>query len=496
MSKQDTRSRLAVGLVGLLLCFSLLGYALYLTDTVKVTFINGDGSKASGSTLIGFAPSFMPEPVEKPHYTFVGWEDENGNLIWSEDLKPRSDMTLTAKYMVAWETESHKAYMPLEEHGFARPDEPLSRGEAAQMLYNLYELPIKCAAHYEAKTENSDYYRAVGVLYTQKLIDRNHRFEGDRDITRGELLELLTAFHPAKRSTVFFSDLKSGDAYYDAFVRAASLGWIEWGYEIEARPNDTITRGETAALMNRILGRQSADSATTRAAGKFPDMKTDHPHYGDMVEALVSHSYVIRDGREKRKNWQKHEQAEPGRVFVDNWHYCVGEDGYLVKDAEVDGFLYDEEGRFTTGMPELDVLLLEVTDEIITPNMTADERRRAAFDYTVDAFTYLRIEKYKRRTDDWGETAAYKMLTTKYGNCYSYAAVFYELTRVLGEDWNLISGAVGANGAPHGWVERYEGKTRYVCDTELEMAVTKKTGRPPNLYMLTGWRLTSWMYYR
>ncbi len=491
-----SRNRILALLLCLLLCFAVIGYVLYLTDTVEVTFTNGDGTVTSGKALIGFTPLFMPEPVEKPHYTFVGWEDENGELIWTENFKPREDMTLIAKYMVAWETDAHKAYMPVDQSGFARPDSPLTRGEAAQMLYSLYELPIKCAGHYAGKQENNDYYQAVGALYTLKLVERHERFGSDLPITRGELLELLTAFHPAKRSTVYFADLTEDAEYYDVFVRAASLGWIEWGYNVEADANGTVTRGEAAALMNRILGRQPATNVTTRAAGRFPDMKPDHTHYGDLVEAMVSHSYVIREGREKRKNWEKHEQIGPGRVFVDNWHYCVGDDGFLVSSEEVDGFLYDENGRFTTGMDELDVLLLEVTEEILNPNMTEDERLRAAFDYTVNGFTYLRIEKYKRRTNDWGETAAYKMLSTKYGNCYSYAAVFYELSRVLGENPTLISGVVGDYSAPHGWVEFYEGKQRFVCDTELEMAVTKKTGRSPNLYMITGWKMNSWKYFR
>ncbi|MBQ3256089.1 MAG: transglutaminase domain-containing protein [Oscillospiraceae bacterium] len=496
MSNTTTKSHVIVLLVCLLLGLCLLGYVLYLTDTVSVTFVNGDGTTTRGKTLIGFTPHFMPEPVDKPHYTFIGWEDENGELIWPEDLRPREDLHLTAKYMIALETEAHRAYMPLGAGGFAQPDIPLTRGEAAQMICNLYELPVKCAGHYAGKQENNDYYIAVGTLYTLKLIDRHERFSSDQAITRGELMELLTAFYPAKRSTVCFADLAEGDAYYNAFVQAASLDWIDWGSSIEAKADETITRGEAAALMNRILGRQPATNVTTRAAGKFPDMRPEHPHYGDLTEAMVSHTYVIRDGREKRKNWEKPDPIAPGRVFVDDWHYCVGEDGFLVSNEEAEGFLYDENGRFTTGMPELDALLLEITDEIITPNMTAEERRRAAFDYTVNSFTYLRIEKYKRRTNDWGETAAYKMLTTKYGNCYSYAAVFYELTRVLGEDWTLVSGVVGGNSAPHGWVERTEGKQRYVCDTELEMAVTKKTGRSPNLYMVTGWKLYSWMYSR
>lgn len=496
MSGTLSRNKIIAAVAVLLVVLSVVGYVLYLTDTVEVTFINGDGTVSKGRTLVGFTPTFMPEPAEKPRLTFVGWETEEGTLIWPDAVKPRTDLTVTAKYMVSWDTDTHNAYLPMDSSGFAQPDANLTRGEAAQMLYNLYEMPLKCTGHYAGKHENPDYFKAVGVLFTLGMYERHNRYESDRAITRGELMELLTAFHPAKRYTVFFSDLSPNDAYYDAFVRAASLGWIEWGYDVPADPNGLISRGEAAALMNHILGRQPADNVSVRSVGVFPDMKPDHPYYGDLVEALIVHKYLLKDGVETRRNWQPPERPEAGRVFVDNWHYCIGEDGYLVSDTEVDGFLYDENGRFTTGMPELDALLLEVTDEILTPDMDREQRKRTAFDYTVDAFTYLRIEKYKRRTNDWGEIAAYKMLDTKYGNCYSYAAVYYELCRVLGEDPILISGAVGIYGAPHGWVEFMDGKTRYVCDPELEMAITKRGSKPPNLYMISGWKLNNRMYYR
>lgn len=500
MSRILRQNRIVGVLAALIVVLSLVGYVLYMTDTVEVTFINGDGTVSTGRTLEGFAPWYQPDPVEKPRFTFVGWEDENGRLLWTDAIKPREDMTLTAKYMVSWETEEHIPYLPMADHGFVLPDEPLTRGEAAQMMYTLYEMPVKCTGHYANERENPDYFIAVGTLYTLKMYERHDRFEGDRAITRGELLEMWTAFHPAKRYTVTFADLSPLHPHYDAFVRAASLGWIDWGSDVAAEPDGIVTRGEAAAIMNRALGRQPAADAPTTSVGVFPDMKIDHKYYGDIVEALVPHKYVHRDGVEKRRNWEKRAQVAEGRVFVGTTHYYVGADGRIVRNDVVGNYIYDEDGRFTTGMPELDVLLEEVMVEIISPNMTKDQRLRAAFDWTVNAFTYLKSDYYARRSTGWGERAAYKMLSTKYGNCFSYASVFYELSRVLGEEPTLISGAVGIYGAPHGWVEFYVGEgrkqQRFVCDTELEMAVTKKTGRSPNLYMVTGYRLMSWMYFR
>ena len=68
------------------------------------------------------------------------------------------------------------------------------------------------------------------------------------------------------------------------------------------------------------------------------------------------------------------------------------------------------------------------------------------------------------------------------GNCYCYAAAFYQLALELGYDAEFIQGEVGmaAGGTgPHGWVEIHVNGGTYVCDPDAEY----ETGR--NAYMVT-----------
>ena len=89
------------------------------------------------------------------------------------------------------------------------------------------------------------------------------------------------------------------------------------------------------------------------------------------------------------------------------------------------------------------------------------------------------------------------MLSTGYGNCYCYAATFYELARALGYDAHLISGTVGHNAAPHGWVEIYVDGKRHVCDTELEMTYYRdRKPTQPDMFMMPDIISSQWSYRR
>ena len=103
--------------------------------------------------------------------------------------------------------------------------------------------------------------------------------------------------------------------------------------------------------------------------------------------------------------------------------------------------------------------------------MDREKLLRAAFDYTVKSFSYLRrTASYEWGFTGWEAEEALTMLRTRRGNCYSYAAVFCLLARQLGYDAAAVSGGVNWNPRPHGWVEIEFDGVPYIFDTELEMA--------------------------
>ena len=76
------------------------------------------------------------------------------------------------------------------------------------------------------------------------------------------------------------------------------------------------------------------------------------------------------------------------------------------------------------------------------------------------------------------------MFETGRGNCYCYAAAFYYLARQLGYDVTIISGRVGSDGDPHGWVELEMDGVWRIFDPELEMAWEAK-GRDFDFFCMT-----------
>ena len=58
----------------------------------------------------------------------------------------------------------------------------------------------------------------------------------------------------------------------------------------------------------------------------------------------------------------------------------------------------------------------------------------------------------------------------------------------------IVSGTVGAEDSPHGWVEIVQGGERYTYDVELEMAMHRDGYPNTNLYEMPNTKRRSWNY--
>ena len=117
--------------------------------------------------------------------------------------------------------------------------------------------------------------------------------------------------------------------------------------------------------------------------------------------------------------------------------------------------------------------------------MDREQMLRIVYDYVVDNFTYRYGSMYAFGAEGWAVKEARRMLEYGSGNCYCFAALFYELARFVGYDAKLYSGrAYGEQYeyrsydtdlvyapigyTPHGWVEiEFDGEP-YLFDTEYE----------------------------
>lgn len=415
----------------------ILAVGLWHGDSCTLTCRYPDGTARTYRTLRGFSPWNLSAPVQEG-WTFIGWEDGRGNLLSPDRVKPREDMTVTARMAPALNTGEHIAYLTPAQQDLFLPDAPLTAGQAEAMLDRL------------------------------TLIEEEQTFFSQSPETvldRQTFLAALRELYPAHRMPAVLQD----------------------------RTDGPLTRGQSVQILNTLLHRNAGAARTDDQVGVLPDVPPDHPLYGDMAEAAVSH-HCADDSWTDSTPLPK---PESGLRQVGTELLCVDADGFLVRSGAWGNFQFDADGRYTSGMPELDALIGQVLDEILTPDMTPLEQLRAVYDYTVSSFSYLRRNYYQVGETGWGPAEAYTMLSTGYGNCYCYAAAFHELARALGFDTVLVSGLVGANRSPHGWVELELDGVHYTCDPELEMTYHRdRAYRIPDMFLMPDSMAAAWSYRR
>lgn len=406
---------------------------------------------------------------------------------WAEDLTlpPDPGGPDTPSGLTLNRTE-HGAYLS-GSGGLFRPEDHITRAETAQLLSRLLEYPAPAAAVYADVPEDAWYAQAAGMMGALGVLRGGESlFLPEEEMTRGEFIHAVSCFFPAAIATSPFADVSPWDPWAADYLTARALGWV-YGFEDGSlRPEQTITRAEAVTLLNRALGRFPDRNYIDAAVDPllYLDVSGDSWYFYDILEASVSHQYGLVSGTEL---WSSHTPVSSGLPtgfhLVNGWlYYYDQEQGGVIRNGSVGNFTFDAAGHFTTGNAGLDARLRQIVMSKTNDSMTREEKLRALYVYTRDSFTYLRRPAYEFGVLDFMEKDALDMLTTGYGNCYSYASVFWYLSRWIGYDAKIRSGTVGANKRPHSWVEiNFDGRD-YIFDTELEMAYHKKGRYEINLY--------------
>lgn len=210
-----------------------------------------------------------------------------------------------------FDTEHHRAYMIGYDTGLFGPESNITRAEVAQVFYNLLlEHKNDLSVQFSDVTAQAWYYNAVAEL-TKSGVIRGYEdgtFRPDQAITRAEFTAIAARF--AKISTdrtVDFSDVFGNAWYYDAVRTAVSYGWVT-GYEDGTfRPEQSIARGETATIVNRMLARIPDRNAMDRGAGtRFADVGSGCWGFYEVIEATTNHEYTrsSNTAREVWKGWE------------------------------------------------------------------------------------------------------------------------------------------------------------------------------------------------
>lgn len=383
-------------------------------------------------------------------------------------------------------TDSHVAYLT-GSGGLFRPQDNLTRAEAAQIFLRLLKQTVPVTIHYTDVPAGAWYAEAAGVMGSLGVMRSGmSTFGPDEDLTRGEFISCVAQFFTPRTDAVQFSDVSAASPYAPYILSARAWGWVEGFSDGTLRPDQLITRAEAVTILNRALGRSADVSYLAQAypAGLYLDVPTGSWAYAEVMEASVAHSHTATAAGEV---WTSHTKTDIGLAtgfhLIDGWlYYYDASTGSFAVNTSVGSFTFNSQGHFTSGSDELDQHLHEIVLAHTNDSMTQEQKLRALYVYTRDSFTYLRRPAYEFGATGWMQTDALNMLQTGYGNCYSYASVFWYLARWLGYDARIYSGTVGWNYAPHAWVEITMDGTSYIYDTELEMAYHRRGRYEINLY--------------
>ncbi len=533
---------LALCLCFISLCQPLTAGAAVDVDIAPftVTFRTADYTETR-STPAGEITQDIPQAESHDGLRFVAWRDDSGAIAFPETQEIYSDVTFTAAFAPELRSE-HVSCISGYDDGSFRPDAPLTRAEACAILLKLLPedfqpamFPDPAASSGDsagnpfeaeasdslmpcgnAQSETSDsgsfsteaepeqdesssepwYAGAVSVMSRIGLLhtDENGALRPTEPITRAEFISMLAGFFPIYPARAEFSDLSPEHPAYAEIAFAADLGWAGGYDDGSFRPDAPLTRAESVTVLCRALGRNGDKAATDYHIRRFTDLPPSHWAFLAVMESAVPHTPELDENG--NETWTEYPELriEPG------FHYDGGdllyvspETGWYVSDTSVNGFRFDTDGRYTSGSAELDGYVKYALSQTTLKDMTREEMLHAAYNYTRDSFTYLRRNYYETGDTGWEMGNALVMFQTRCGNCYSYAAVFYYLARQLGYQATAVSGKVGTNRSPHGWVEIDFDGVPNIFDPELEMSYRLKDVYYYDFYMMPYSR-TPWPY--
>lgn len=417
-----------------------------------------------------------------------------------------------AVMLLPQDSGEHAPYMTGSD-GLFCPEQPVTRAELAQMLSRVVaDSPSSTPSFYDVPW-NAWYAPAVQKAAGLGLMtSSNGAFRPNDPATRAECAAALSPVIPYDVTvTQSFPDVGQEHWAWYAISRTASYGLFRGDGAGYFHPNDVLKRCEVVAVFNRLLGRTPDAAYLAQHSGlpSFPDVSAGHWAYADIMEATVPHQCAAYRGGEvwvstadapapadPEPSAPSQPSAAPlpdGPQRIDGRLYWV-ESGQFVRGRSVSGLYFDENGCYTTGNAELDVLLNDIVEQVTNDSMTRDQKLRALFNHTVNNYRYLARPLVSKGATGWEPEYALFFLQNGKGNCFSFAAAYCLMCRELGLPAYTVVGASGNARSPHGWVEIVLDGTVYMFDPELQWYYNNKTSKKVDLFKMQPSQVPSGVY--
>ena len=248
---------------------------------------------------------------------------ESPNVASDAVIKNAKGEDVTANYKITYvdgvlkaievlNKEIHFNYVIGYTDGTIRPNNNISRAEVATIFFRL--LTDEARTQYDKTTRSfSDIKdgawccRAVSTLTNMGIIKgyTDGTFQPNKSITRAELATIIARFAKLDVNTKTFSDI-NGHWAQKSIELAAGNGWINGYTDGTFRPNKSIIRAETFAMINRVLNRQTesvSDLLPTSEMNMWSDNLNENAWYYKDVQEATNYHKCDRVGDSVYEKW-------------------------------------------------------------------------------------------------------------------------------------------------------------------------------------------------
>lgn len=216
-----------------------------------------------------------------------------------------------------WLTDDHYNYIVGRPDGKVYPEDPVTRAEVASIFYRLLtdeaRTEMWCTeSFYPDVSESRWYYVAISTLTNGGILKGypDGTFRPEDPITRAELTTILCRFDTKFGHldiTESFSDT-AGHWARKYINHAATRGYILGYTDGTFKPDRNLTRAETIAMVNRLVGRSVDAEGLIPGYIVWPDNDPNAWYYYDIIEATTYHDYERSDRDSKNQpfkaeNW-------------------------------------------------------------------------------------------------------------------------------------------------------------------------------------------------
>jgi len=201
---------------------------------------------------------------------------------------------------------THISYIKGYPDGTVKADGNITREEVATILYRIknkeYEEPFIVSGDVFPDVK-SDRWSSTEIEYMANdgviLGYPDGEFKPQKNLTRAEFAALICRFINGKavKSEAEFLDVEKTHWAYSSISALHEMKLVQ-GYEDGTfRAEKEITRAEVITVINKILGRKPLpEYVKSMDFNPFNDLMTDKWYYVDVLEATITHDYMLNSG--------------------------------------------------------------------------------------------------------------------------------------------------------------------------------------------------------